>query len=379
MDTKIKKFNGLNELRALAAIAVIFHHIELFKFRDHIPSLYGYLEYFISHLGKNAVYLFFVLSGFLITYLLFLEKSEFKTIFLKKFYLRRIYRIWPLYYTVLLISVFLIPFLVNMFQVFELTPYYYNLITDSSNYTWESMLMYFTFLPNIALKHGFSIPGASQSWSIGVEEQFYLLWPLLLLFFNRKTIPYVFILFLLWPFLNILNHFVDLPHNLLIIVKAIPFEFLAIGSIGAFCYYHYSGYILKYTKSKYISLLTYSVIFILLMFPVIHLFFQKLIIGVLFLVLIFVAIDDRNKLSLRNPFLFKLGKISYGIYMYHPFVMFLIFPLLNKYFLSFSLWYYNLLAYFLIIGLTIIISHFSYEFLEKKFIIIKNNKYKLVK
>lgn len=379
MGSKIKQFNGLNELRALAALSVIFHHIELFKFRGHIPSLYIYAEYFISHLGKNAVYLFFVLSGFLITYLLFLEKSEFKTIFLRKFYLRRIYRIWPLYYTIFLISFLLIPFLVNTFQVFEFSPHYYNLIKDPSNYTWKSKLLYFAFLPNLALNLGLIVPGASQSWSIGVEEQFYIIWPLLLLFFNKKTIPYVFGLFLLWPFINTLKYFVDISDIIIMIVKAIPFEFLAIGSIGAFFYFHYRDFILKFSKLKALSLMFYFSLFILLIYPIFSLFYQKLIIGVLFLFLIFNAIDDRNKFSLRNPYLFKLGKISYGIYMYHPFVMFLIFPFLNKFLLSNNLWYFNLLAYFSIMGLTIILSHFSYEFLEKKFIKIKNTKYKLVK
>lgn len=163
------------------------------------------------------------------------------------------------------------------------------------------------------------------------------------------------------------------------IVKAIPFEFLAIGSIGAFFYFHYRDFILKFSKLKILSLLIYFSLFILLIYPIFPLFYQKLIIGVLFLFLIFNAIDDRNKFSLRNPYLFKLGKISYGIYMYHPFIMFLIFPFLNKFLLSKNLWYFNFLAYFLIMGLTIILSHFSYEFLEKKFIKIKNTKYKLVK
>ena len=59
-------FKGLSELRAIAALFVIFHHIELYKHRDGLLSLYdSFLNYFISHLGKNGVYIFFVLSGLL--------------------------------------------------------------------------------------------------------------------------------------------------------------------------------------------------------------------------------------------------------------------------------------------------------------------------
>src|SRR5690554_6407842 len=130
-------FNGLNELRAFAALSVIFHHIELFKLRDGISSIFSnsYFHFFIEKLGKNGVYLFFVLSGFLITYLLLQEKSNnHNKISFKKFYLRRIFRIWPLYYTVIAISFILIPFLAFNFEIFRLTPYYFDLISDSLNY-----------------------------------------------------------------------------------------------------------------------------------------------------------------------------------------------------------------------------------------------------
>src|SRR5690606_26003266 len=70
-------FSGLNELRAVAAFGVVVHHIEAYKKRDGIESLFdGALKPFVSLLGKNGVYLFFVLSGFLITYLLLVEINE---------------------------------------------------------------------------------------------------------------------------------------------------------------------------------------------------------------------------------------------------------------------------------------------------------------
>ena len=187
MEEKKIFFNGLNELRAFAALAVIFHHIELFKSRDHISSLCEsrFFSYFIGTVGKNGVHLFFVLSGFLITYLLLKEKEKYKTILFKKFFLRRIFRIWPLYYLIVIIGFILIPFLAHTFSLFEKIPYYYHLILEPKNYSLNAVLLYLLFLPNIALSH-FRVPGCSQAWSVGVEEQFYILWPLLIYVFARK-------------------------------------------------------------------------------------------------------------------------------------------------------------------------------------------------
>lgn len=115
-------FKGLAELRAIAALAVVFHHIELFKHREHLPSLFdSFFSGFIDQLGKNGVYLFFVLSGFLITYLLIAERKQHEKIDIKKFYLRRILRIWPLYYLVVIIAFFVLPQLVKADPVFGAT------------------------------------------------------------------------------------------------------------------------------------------------------------------------------------------------------------------------------------------------------------------
>lgn len=203
-------FNGINELRALAAFSVIFHHIELFKSQDHIASLFSsvYCAYFIEKLGKNGVYLFFVLSGFLITYLLLIEKDKLKTILFKKFYLRRVYRIWPLYYLIVIIGFFLVPFLANTFSIFKNTPYFFGLISNQEYYSIKSFCLYLLFLPNVALyEFNIVLVGCSQAWSVGVEEQFYILWPLLVFAFNKKR-TLLFFLFILsfYLFLHIIIH-----------------------------------------------------------------------------------------------------------------------------------------------------------------------------
>src|SRR4051812_16240676 len=98
---KVLHFSGLNGLRAIAAIAVVFAHTT--------TGLYSFgLDCFIfgkypdgnpksTLLAGFGVSIFFALSGFLITYLLLEEKRQ-KEINIKNFYIRRILRIWPLYY-----------------------------------------------------------------------------------------------------------------------------------------------------------------------------------------------------------------------------------------------------------------------------------------
>ncbi|MDB4274068.1 acyltransferase, partial [Algibacter sp.] len=100
---------GLHGLRAIAAVLVIITHVELFKAKWGLPNLYNYK--LIQDFGTIGVDFFFVLSGFLITYLLFKEKEKYNKVSVKSFYIRRVLRIWPLYYFVLILVFFILPFI----------------------------------------------------------------------------------------------------------------------------------------------------------------------------------------------------------------------------------------------------------------------------
>ena len=101
-------FSGLNGLRFFAALAVIITHIELIKEQMEFPGLHSKNK-IVFELGGLGVVFFFVLSGFLITYLLLKEKEQTGTINVKKFYLRRILRIWPLYFLIVALGFFVLP------------------------------------------------------------------------------------------------------------------------------------------------------------------------------------------------------------------------------------------------------------------------------
>ena len=384
MSDKKLFFYGLNELRALAALLVIFHHIELFKKSDHINSLVDsfYFSYFIERIGKNGVFLFFVLSGFLITYLLLHEKEKLKRISLKKFYFRRIYRIWPLYYVTLVIGFILVPFLAKSFSIFENTPYFFSVISDADNYSLKSIFLYVFFLPNIALHHfNILLVGCSQAWSVGVEEQFYIVWPILVFYFARKKLLLLFV-FLLLSFIcvNVFYNFHDLFNTFKIIQKIIslfPFEYMAIGAIGGYALFYNANEINEITKNKILYFLLIILILGFIFLSVFSIYIQSVIISILFLFLILFTINKDSKYRMRNKYLSYLGKISYGIYMYHPSIMFLVFPFVNKYFpFSDNSILYNFLTYFFIYAITIFISHFSYEYFESVFVRLKDKKYK---
>jgi len=122
----------------------------------------------VTSYGAMGVDLFFVLSGFLITGILF--DSRKKSAYFKNFYMRRVLRIFPLYYAVLLLALVGIPQIVHIEEL--------NKAVEHQAWLW-------TYSANIfvALKGSFeALPVFSHFWSLAVEEQFYLVWPLVVFF-----------------------------------------------------------------------------------------------------------------------------------------------------------------------------------------------------
>jgi peptidoglycan/LPS O-acetylase OafA/YrhL len=146
------KFHGLDHLRAFAILFVFFFHYPA----GEIPDWLGNFKDF----GWTGVDLFFVLSGFLIARQLFQQIKNRDKNWLGPFFIKRILRIFPVYFTVVAIY-----FIFPGFRERESLP---------------ALWKFLTFTQNIGLDPG--INGTfSHAWSLCVEEQFYLLFPLLLL------------------------------------------------------------------------------------------------------------------------------------------------------------------------------------------------------
>ncbi|MBC8112643.1 MAG: acyltransferase, partial [Verrucomicrobia bacterium] len=143
---------NLQGVRASAAIVVVISHIELHKGEKlaHLipPSIY-------LGIGQLGVTIFFVLSGFLLTYLLLSEKEKKGIVKLQDFYIRRILRIFPLFYLVLFLGYFVMP---NFYE------------ENPQSLSIQSFLLNAFFLTNVAFIKDLTPVGVSQLWSIGVEE-----------------------------------------------------------------------------------------------------------------------------------------------------------------------------------------------------------------
>ncbi|WP_338793461.1 acyltransferase [Bernardetia sp. Wsw4-3y2] len=372
-------FKGLNELRAIAALAVVFHHIELYKRMGDLPSLLDitYFSYFISTIGKNGVYLFFVLSGFLITYLLFAEQERYDKINVKDFYVRRVLRIWPLYYMIVFLSFFIVPLLPDLLPFLNGETSYMNRINIISDSFYFKLGLFLVFFSHIALSSGYYIAGASQTWSVSVEEQFYLFWPILLKVF-KKNIIYVAISIIVFRPLGVklLNYLVNhypifdfkLFQYLLIYFETFPVHFMCVGALFAYLFYYHKEIVLKLFSYKIIVFGLYISTGILLFYPI-RILHHGL--PVLFGGIILHVITAKGVLENQKTILNFLGKISYGIYMYHPIIMFLCFGLINSLGIQ-NLVLYNILVYSSIIFLTIGISYLSYTYFEKYFLSFKH-------
>jgi peptidoglycan/LPS O-acetylase OafA/YrhL len=167
-------FAQLDGLRTAAFLGVFLFHC----YYSAPPPLADNLAYRVLHFltgnGDLGVNFFFVLSGFLITYLLLAEERARGRIWIGAFYLRRILRIWPLYYLTFGFGYFAFPALVELAG---------GHIEESAN-PW----LYLLFLGNFnSIANGDPASATlSVLWSIAVEEQFYLVWPLLLVAFRKR-------------------------------------------------------------------------------------------------------------------------------------------------------------------------------------------------
>jgi peptidoglycan/LPS O-acetylase OafA/YrhL len=177
----------LDGVRGIAVLMVLVYHGYFFSFD---PS--GSWAARFASFGIAGVDLFFVLSGFLITGILLRAKG--RDGYFQNFYARRALRIWPLYYLLLILSFGLAPLLLSRFHMH---PGELQLIGG------RNKLVYVFLLQN--LWYG-AAPGPkllAVTWSLAVEEQFYLAWPWLVLLCSRKALACVSAaLFLVSPFLR---------------------------------------------------------------------------------------------------------------------------------------------------------------------------------
>ncbi|MBL0728744.1 acyltransferase [Piscinibacter sp. HJYY11] len=147
-------FGSLDGLRAISILAVLWHHTQ----PDTVDVQFRYL-------GMQGVTLFFAISAFLITTLLLRERERDGTVDVRAFYLRRVLRIFPLYYAVVL--------------VYVLVVYLLERDTPAGEAFFDNLPAFLTFTSNLFVENDGRVI-FYFAWSLAAEEQFYLVWPLLL-------------------------------------------------------------------------------------------------------------------------------------------------------------------------------------------------------
>lgn len=293
----MKYIKQLDSLRAIAVVLVIISH--------WIPA-----NYMINRIPNGAigVDMFFVLSGFLITRILFNSRNKAELLhtptskLVKNFYIRRTLRIFPIYYLVI--------FLLLIFH-------------QSTGTNIQSAFLYFaTYTSNF---YFYRIQGwegmLSHLWSLAVEEQFYLIWPWIILFLNKKY------------FLPVILCFIGIGIVSQIIMSDVPIStvltFTCFDAFGLGALLSWQLTFKPHTLKRFYAGLSIGTVLILALyiFGITHNQWAfipirtAVSVGALWLITYIIVSLGTGKLRFKfifnNSVLIFLGKISYGLYLYH--------------------------------------------------------------
>ncbi|MFN0031075.1 MAG: acyltransferase family protein [Flavobacteriales bacterium] len=358
-------FANLDALRTVACMAVIFQHGLEYIIPDIAkisPLAARVLR--VMCMGDLGVTFFFTLSGFLITYLMVKERNDTSHFSIPKFYMRRVLRIWPVYFLTIILGIALQN---NFWQDLKLPEhhaenyaYYFAFIAN-----WDSYALYsegLSKLVNLCL---------AVTWSVSIEEQFYLLWPLIF-FFSRKYFTWVVVLiFALCGVLKAVN-----AHDHYYLLKTPSgFFFLSFGSLLGYAAYNFHDKLKSYFRIAG-SIGVYGLLFSVLLFRTeisnttgtsfICDFIYTICFGY---ILLEQTIGARRLLSFsRIPLFTFIGKYTYGMYLYHPIIIALFAIMLGR---SQQHLYEPFLRCAGIALGTFIMAYISYELMEKRFLKLK--------
>ena len=334
----LERLPNLDPLRFLLASLVLFFHIPQLSRNQGLPY---FMDTPIFNRGTQAVYMFFVLSGFLIIRIIYRNKQR-DAFSIKKFYLRRILRIFPLYYLIIIFG----------FTFYWLLLPVLNIPFENNYNLGEGILLTVFFLPNVfeKLYH----PGGILEvlWSIGIEEQFYLMIAPLLYVIGKHKILLVLSLLTIGYF--ILYHLDGLD-----VLRQFSFVYflLFFGGIMAILEEENKLNFLKFSPVIPIIIVLATLLYFTTdLFQFKALWLYNLTTLLLFGLFIHTLTNNNFGKTLNNKLLSYLGQISYGIYMFHVIVMnFVVFFMLKiQEFKIFNDTVIILLIYILTFALTII-------------------------
>ncbi|MBB5266609.1 peptidoglycan/LPS O-acetylase OafA/YrhL [Algibacter amylolyticus] len=331
----------------------------------------------VFHRGTVAVDFFFALSGFLISYLAFSEIKQTGKINYRFFYIRRALRIMPLYYLTLTVTLILIAFIVPL------------LLNESKLGfpLFEGALLFIVMLPNLVKPLWDStVGGINILWSIGVEEQFYLVFPLIMFCLKKAKSKLIIALFIYLGYLAfywaVQYGFITSNEVLIKFLGTLKFHFMLMGIFfSLFAHKHLENSDLKSFYYNLINnnivqivIFTLALLILFIDFNIASIFkdiFSSLVFSLLILI-----VSHRTKGSVFNlniKFLSYFGVISYGIYLLHPLVSYgLRMAVVKIGFLNSLVQSFPIVYILLLLVLTLYVSKLSYRYFETKFLNLKD-------
>jgi peptidoglycan/LPS O-acetylase OafA/YrhL len=368
MNKKIIFFENIDGLRFFAFLPVFLRH-SFYTEYDFIKNdwFYQFVSEFWLY-GNLGVNFFFVLSGFLITFLLLQEQNINGKINIKAFYIRRTLRIWPLYMLTTVFGFFI-------FQQLKL------LFGQTPNET-ASLLYYLTFLSNFDIINS-GLPDSSVLsvlWSVSIEEQFYLFWPWILFLLKPKRYVFVFSLIIMvslyFRYYNLDSH----PHMLKYHTLSVISD-MGLGGITAFLSFYNKSFIDFFKNlKKYKIAIVYVIGAIVIVYsntifayPVLKVL-KNLTLSLFFAFIILEQNYSENSLFKVNNWktISHLGRWTYGLYCLH-FIGILATTTVSKIVgLNDTVFGVVVIETLTALGVTILISYLSYTYFEKPFLKLKS-------
>jgi len=354
----MRKIPNLDSIRSIAFLTVFMAHAFSAKTEAVLnnPVFKGVIQF--REILSFGVPVFFVLSGFLISYLMLKEQSVNNKFSVKNFYIRRVLRIWPLYYLVIIFG----------FVVF---PMIRTLVLNEPTIENANPINYLIFLSNFDQIWNQQLPfgvGLGPTWSVSVEEQYYLLWPLLFVIFKKRLFIIPIILIIMTSTILTYHYGLLNQHTILC------FIYLSNGALFAYLAFYYNEKLQKTFKSSGLFVIITAVVIALMYLSTVFGNNTLIIFSIAFLLGYVVYFQSFiQKLELRKiPVLEWLGKYTYGLYLYHSICIFLISIVIYDVFqINESLFVVIILVPVLSLLLSVSIGYMSYHYIESWFLKLK--------
>jgi peptidoglycan/LPS O-acetylase OafA/YrhL len=307
---------------------------------------------------------------------LLLEKQETGSISLRHFFMRRILRIWPGYYLLIVIAlVFLLK--LSFFRIPGTTDNYLHADYNKSN------LFYYFFLPHLQPFFYTTGPYVHQTYTIGIEEQFYFIWGLLFFLFSKRMYPILILLLIAAPLLNFLHDHIGAGNavpkasiggyvkSAITYFQYSRFSTFAIGSLFGYAYFRQQSWIFIFRK-WWVQLCLYSVLIASIASQVVVPYFYHEYISIIMgCVMLIATFKNESLINFSAGWISYLGKISYGIYLFHIIAIVLACKLVQTFNPVETNLFITLLLCLLTMCFSILFGYLSYYYFERYFLMLK--------